>query len=36
MELDAVVSMEFRGSFPLISMKIDVLIPQEYAMEIVP
>ena len=38
MELDAVVSMEFRGTFPLISMKteIDVLIPQEYAMEIFP
>ena len=36
MELDVVVSMEFRGTFPFISMKIeiDVLIPQEYAMEI--
>ena len=27
MELDAVVSMEFRGTFPLNSIEIDVLIP---------
>ena len=27
MELDAVVSMEFRGTFPLNSTEIDVLIP---------
>ena len=27
MELDAVVSMEFRGNFPLNSIEIDVLIP---------
>ena len=27
MELDAVVSMEFRGTFPLNSIQIDVVIP---------
>jgi len=27
MELDAVVSMEFRGTFPMNSIEIDVLIP---------
>ena len=27
MELDAVVSMEFHGTFPLNSIEIDVLIP---------